>query len=338
MEKETSNNLRLGIFVSTGIVCLILGLYFIGTNKNMFSKNIEIYTNFSDVSGLIVGNNVRYFGLDIGTVDDIKMVNESSVYVTMIIDEKYRKFIRKNSICTIGTDGLMGNKLININGGNNQAEFVVDKDVLKSKMDISLQNMLSTLDSTNQNFTVTSSHIRDITTHISSKENIINSLIYDREVDRVFQNTLMNLEKSSFHLNQFAKTTDEMSYQMNHGKGLITKLIRDTAIAHNLNSAINNINLSSRNLSNSTQEVNKLVLKASTGNGTIALLINDSAMPIYIKQGMTNLNTSSQSLTEVLEALKHNFLLRGYFKKLERLNSQKPPDTLKKEERHYTFE
>jgi phospholipid/cholesterol/gamma-HCH transport system substrate-binding protein len=328
MEKETSNNLRLGIFVSTGIVCLIIGLYFIGSNKNMFNKNIEVSTNFSDVSGLIVGNNVRYFGLDIGTVDDIKMISEYSVKVTMIIDEKYRKFIRKNSICTIGTDGLMGNKLVNINGGNNLAEFVEDKDVLKSKMDINIQNMLSTLDSTNQNFTVVSSHIRDITSNVSSKDNILNSLIYDREVDRVFQTTLANLEKSSFQLNQFAKSTNEMSYQMNHGRGLVNKLIRDTAIVYELNNAIQNMNQSSKNLSNSTQEVNKLVQKINTGKGTISLLINDSAMPLEIKQGMTNLNTSSQSLSEVLEALKHNFLLRGYFKKLERSKSQKAPDTL----------
>jgi phospholipid/cholesterol/gamma-HCH transport system substrate-binding protein len=329
MEKETSNNLRLGIFVSTGIVCLILCLYFIGSNKNMFNKNVVISTNFSDVSGLIVGNNVRYFGLDIGTVDEIRMINEFSVNVTMIIDEKYRKFIRKNSLCTIGTDGLMGNQLINISGGTQSVEFIKDQDVLNSKDDISMQNMLSTLDSTNQNFTIVSSHLRDITTSITQKENLINSLIYDQKLNRVLNNTLSNLEASSIHIYHIAKTTDELSYQMNHGKGIITKLIRDTTIARDINAAINNVNLSSRNLNNSTLEINKLVQKASTGNGTISLLINDSKMPMDIKQSVSNLNTSSQSMTEVLDALKHNFLLRGYFKKLERNQQMKPIDSLK---------
>ncbi|MFY7862257.1 MAG: MlaD family protein [Chitinophagales bacterium] len=322
MENDTSNNIKLGIFVSLGILSLVLGLYFIGSNKNMFSSNVTIYTNFKDVSGLIAGNNVRYYGIDIGTVDNIQMNNETSVTVSMIMDEKYIKFIRKNAQCIIGTDGLMGNKLINIISVSGESEFVEDNDVLQSKMDVSMQGLLSTLDSTNQNFSLASADIKNITGNISSKQNIINSLIYDKALEQILQNTIANMEKTSIYLSRFAKTSQDLGYEINSGKGLMHKLIRDTVIVADLNSAIRNLNETSQKLSASSQEVNSLVSKASNGKGTISLLVNDTVMPIDIRQSMSYLHTSSLSLSEVLEALKHNFLLRGYFRKLERLKEE----------------
>ena len=313
MENDTSNNIKLGIFVSLGILSLVLGLYFIGSNKNMFSSNVTIYTNFKDVSGLIAGNNVRYYGIDIGTVDNIQMNNETSVTVSMIMDEKYIKFIRKNAQCIIGTDGLMGNKLINIISVSGESEFVEDNDVLQSKMDVSMQGLLSTLDSTNQNFSLASADIKNITGNISSKQNIINSLIYDKALEQILQNTIANMEKTSIYLSRFAKTSQDLGYEINSGKGLIVA---------DLNSAIRNLNETSQKLSASSQEVNSLVSKSSNGKGTISLLVNDTVMPIDIRQSMSYLHTSSLSLSEVLEALKHNFLLRGYFRKLERLKEE----------------
>jgi phospholipid/cholesterol/gamma-HCH transport system substrate-binding protein len=333
MENETSNNIKLGIFVSIGILLLVLGLYFIGSNKNMFGNNITIYSNFKDVSGLIAGNNVRYFGIDIGTVDEIQMKDESSVSVAMIINEKYIKFIRKNSQCALGTDGLMGNKLIDIISVQGQSEYVEDQDILQSKSDVSMQGMLATLDATNQNFSLASADIKSITGNISSKQNIINSLIYDKALEQILQNTMANMEKTSLYLSRFAKTSQDISYEINSGKGLIHKLIRDTVIVRDLNSAIRNINETSQKLSASSQEVNRLVSKASNGKGTISLLVNDTVIPIDIKQSFSYLHNSSQSLSEVLEALKHNFLLRGYFRKLERLkieSNQSRNDTIQK--------
>lgn len=318
MEKETLNNLRLGIFVSLGILFLVLGLFFIGNKKNMFSSTIIISSNFNDVSGLIVGNNVRYFGMDIGTVEEIRMYNETSVNVKMIIDEEYRKFIRKSSYCTIGTDGLMGNKLINISSGKDTSELVDDKDILQSRQDINIINLLVSLDSTNNNLAAASSNIRDMTDHISREGNVVNSLVYSKKIDEFLRRTIFNIEKSSIRLNHIMKTSEAMSLEMNHGKGILTALIRDTILVRDLNETISNVRQSSQNLNQSTLDANQLIQKVNTGNGTIALLINDTIMPQDIKRSVANINKSSESIGDILDALKHNFLLKRYFKKLER--------------------
>jgi phospholipid/cholesterol/gamma-HCH transport system substrate-binding protein len=328
MEKEISNNIRLGVFVSIGIVFFIVGLYLIGSNKNMFSKNIKLHSNFKDVNGLIIGNNVRYYGIDIGTVDDIQMLNESSVHVTMIIKDSYKQYIRKNSICTIGTDGLMGNKLINIIGGDKSFAFVVNEDMLNSSMDIDFQSMLKTLDSTNHNFTVTSANIKDITNDIKGGDNLVNALIYDQALEKMLQSTINNMEKTSRSLSHFARNTEVMTNEINNGRGLVHQLIKDTMIVHNLNATIYDLNQTTMNLNSSSIEVNRIIQKASSGNGTISTFVNDTIMSGNIKQSFANLNVSTKSLGEVLEAAKHNFLLRGFFKKQEKLKKQQALDSI----------
>jgi phospholipid/cholesterol/gamma-HCH transport system substrate-binding protein len=117
MNNEMSQNIRLGLFVLVGMVLLIVGLYFIGSNRNMFSKTFTLYATFKDVNGLREGNNVRYAGIDIGTIDAIDIVNDTTIRVTMLLKQDLQKVIRKNSLTNIGTDGLMGDKLMNIEPG-----------------------------------------------------------------------------------------------------------------------------------------------------------------------------------------------------------------------------
>ena len=115
MAKETSKNIRLGIFVLAGTAFLIVALYFIGNKQNLFGSTFKISAQFNNVNGLMIGNNVRFSGIDVGTVESVEIINDSMVNVVMIIEKDVQKFIRKNAVASVGTDGLMGNKLVNIN-------------------------------------------------------------------------------------------------------------------------------------------------------------------------------------------------------------------------------
>src|ERR1039457_3677637 len=107
MNKEIIRNIRLGVFVVAGVLMLIVALYFIGNNKNIFGKSFKLYVVFPNVRGLQPGNNVRYDGINVGTVAKIEIVNDTCIKVEMNIETDLKKVIRKNSIATIGTDGLM---------------------------------------------------------------------------------------------------------------------------------------------------------------------------------------------------------------------------------------
>src|SRR5690242_20144671 len=128
METGTSQNLRLGIFVVAGIMVLIIGLYFIGENRKMFGKSFKLYANFRNVKGLRTGNSVRYGGIDVGTVKKIDIINDTLIRVDLEVEEKLKSVIRKNALTSIGSDGLMGNTLLNIEQGSEPAPFVKDGD------------------------------------------------------------------------------------------------------------------------------------------------------------------------------------------------------------------
>src|SRR6187401_796117 len=151
MEKETSHNIKLGIFIVAGILVLIVGLYLIGENRNMFGHTFKLYANFQDVKGLQTGNNVRYAGIDVGTVKKIEILADTMVRVELSLEERLKKLIRKNSMTSIGTDGLMGNTLLNIAPGTSASPLVNDGDELASIHPVNTDEMLRTLDFTNEN-------------------------------------------------------------------------------------------------------------------------------------------------------------------------------------------
>src|SRR5690349_14741703 len=104
MEQEVKKNIKVGIIVISGLFFLIIALYTIGNRKNYFGSNFSLRARFNTVSGLIPGNQVRLSGISVGTVQNIDLINDSTVEVTMVIKDNVKKFINKNAVVSIGTD------------------------------------------------------------------------------------------------------------------------------------------------------------------------------------------------------------------------------------------
>ena len=117
MEKSTGNKVKLGIFVSAGFALLIACIYLIGERKQLFSNTFHVSGIFKNISGLQIGNNVRFSGINVGIVDGIEQLTDTTVKVDMLIDDDTRKFMKKNAKAIIGSDGLMGNKIVMITPG-----------------------------------------------------------------------------------------------------------------------------------------------------------------------------------------------------------------------------
>ena len=81
MEKTIGEKLKLGIFSIVGLLILVGAIYFIGSRQNMFAKTFIINSNFNNVNGLQLGNNVRYSGINVGSVKTISIVNDSTISV-----------------------------------------------------------------------------------------------------------------------------------------------------------------------------------------------------------------------------------------------------------------
>lgn len=318
MEKEVLRNIRLGILMVIGVIMLILALYAIGDNKNIFGSTFNLNTTFENIGGLQSGNNVRYAGIDIGTVDKIEMRNDTIVHVQMIVDEKYKKFIRKNSIASIGTDGLMGNRLVNIDAGTSASPFVTDNDEILSVNGVNTDVMLRTLEFTNQNVALVSANLKTITDNINKSRGTLYTVLMDTILATSFYGILNNIETASSNLSSVSLQLGNIMSDVNKGKGAMGILLQDTVIANNINRIIKNIDQSSEQLSSVTTEANTLFKNANSGNGSIAALVNDTALSSNIKLTIENLRSATQKMNEDLEGLKQSFLLKKYFKKQDR--------------------
>ncbi|MEO8085990.1 MAG: MlaD family protein [Bacteroidota bacterium] len=322
MEKETSHNIKLGIFVVTGIVILILGLYFIGENRNMFGKTFTLYANFQNVSGLQTGNNVRYAGIDVGTVQKIEILSDTLVRVEMSIEEKLKKVIRKNSRATVGTDGLMGNTLLNIETGTSASPLVNDGDELASIHAVNTEEMLRTLDFTNENVATISSNLKNITDNIYKSKGTLYTVLMDTTLAGNFQHTLNNIENASLNLTNITSDFSAMTTDLKQGKGLLGTLLKDSVMTDQLQQAVAEVKSSGERINASAAELQLTMQKINNGNGTISTLLNDTATANHLKRSMVDIENSARNFNDNMEALKHSFLFRSYFKKEAKKNSK----------------
>ena len=114
MEKSTDQKFKLGVFVILGLTLFLLLTYFIGNQHSMLGNNIEFYTTFNNINGLKEGNNVRFSGINVGTVKSIQMLNDTVIVVKIAVNKKISPHIKKDAKAVITSDGLVGNMIINI--------------------------------------------------------------------------------------------------------------------------------------------------------------------------------------------------------------------------------
>lgn len=226
--------LRLGLFVTIGLLLFVAAIFVIGKQQNLFDPVITLHTRFNNVSGLQVGNSVRFSGINVGTVDGIRIVNDTTVQVSMVVKKDVQQFIKSDSEAGIGSEGLIGDRLVTISNGSSEAKSVRDGQVIGSNEPVETDAILATLEITAGNAALMSEDLSEI----------------------------MN--------------------KINNGQGTLGRLINDEQIAKNLDAT------------------------------------------------MTNLKTSSRKLDENMEAAKHNFLLRGYFKKKEKAEKKQREEAERK--------
>ena len=197
MKKDTTNKIRLGIFVSLGIVVFIAGIYFIGERQQLFRSTFRVSGVFKDVAGLQAGNNVRLSGINVGTVENISIISDTSVMVEILIDESVRKFIKKDAVATIGSEGLMGNKILIISPGTGGKMEIEDNDTIETSPPINMDDILLSLKTTIDNTSNITSDLSKITGNIQSGKGTIGRLLMDQSLAQNFDSSLVNLKQGS---------------------------------------------------------------------------------------------------------------------------------------------
>jgi len=215
--------IRLGLFIAGGLALFVFAIFIIGKQKHLFNPVFKLTSTFYNVSGLLVGNNIRFSGITVGTVDKIRIINDSTVKVDMLVDKDVQRFIKSDCEVAIGSSGLIGDKLLTITQGSTDAPVVREGQKLESAEPVELDAIMA-------------------------------------------------------------------------------------------------------NLQVTTQQLAEIMVKINSGNGTLGRLIQDTVIAENFSQTMVNIRKSSKGLDENMQAVKHNFLLKGYFNKKAAAAEQKKKD------------
>jgi phospholipid/cholesterol/gamma-HCH transport system substrate-binding protein len=318
MKKTNLQKFYLGLFVILSTLLLVLALYFIGSRQNLFGKTFRVNAIFKNVNGLQLGNNVRYSGINVGTVKQIKMVNDTTIIVNMVVEENILKHLKKNAVASISTDGLVGSMFINILPSKDTSGPLVSGDTLVSYNKVSTNDMLSTLNTTNENAALLTLDLLKITTAINEGKGTLGLLINDAQMASNLKQTVSDLKLASAGA---AKTINELNAiiaSVNYEQSIASVLLSDSIAAQKIETTISNFNNSSKDINTVIANLNDIVLEIKNGEGALDYMINDTTLVKNIDETLINLKDGSIRLNENLEALKHNFLFRGYFKKQEK--------------------
>jgi len=193
---------RLGMFVAGGLALFVLAIFIIGKQKNLFNPVFKLNTTFYNISGLQVGNNIRFSGITVGTVDNISIVNDSTVRVDMLIRKEVKQFIKSDSKVAIGSEGLIGDRLLVISQGGFDSPLAREGEQLESTEPVETDAIMSSLKVTAENAEVITQELAEIMTKINGGDGTLGRLIQDTTIARNIDQTIINLKKSSKGLDE----------------------------------------------------------------------------------------------------------------------------------------
>lgn len=193
---------RLGLFVAGGLALFILAIFIIGKQKNLFNPVFKLTTTFYNVSGLQVGNNIRFSGVNVGTVDNISIINDSTVRVDLLVRKEVKQFIKSDSEVAIGSEGLIGDRLLIITQGTSDSDLAREGEQLGSIEPVETDAIIASLEITAGNAEVVSQQLAEIMMNINSGTGTLGRLIQDTTIARNLDQTISNLKKSSKGLDE----------------------------------------------------------------------------------------------------------------------------------------
>jgi phospholipid/cholesterol/gamma-HCH transport system substrate-binding protein len=194
--------IRLGLFIAGGLALFVFAIFIIGKQKNLFNPVFKLTTTFYNVSGLQVGNNIRFSGINVGTVDNIVIINDSTVKVDMLVKKDVRQFIKSDCEVAIGSEGLIGDRLLIITQGSTDAPVVKEGQHLASAEPVELDAIMASLQVTALNAAIISDQLAEIMVNVNSGQGAIGRLIQDTTIANSLSETMLNIKRSTKGLDE----------------------------------------------------------------------------------------------------------------------------------------
>jgi phospholipid/cholesterol/gamma-HCH transport system substrate-binding protein len=306
-ETGKKRGIWVGLFIIVGLLFLLGGVLTIGNLHSTFTRKINVSTIFGDVSGLQAGNNIWFSGVKIGTIKRIEFYGKSQVKVIMNIDINSKQYIRKDAKVKLSSDGLIGNKILVIYGGTSAAPEIEEGDVLENERQLTTEDIMNTFQENNLN-------VLALTKKLANGEGSIGKLLNSDSIYNSIAATTASLQAASARAEALISSLSDFTAKLNKDGTLANDLVTDTVVFNSMKASV----LQLQQIADTASVLVTNLKDASNNTKTpVGVMLHDEQAGASMKTTITNLESSSKKLDENLEALKHSFLLRRYFKKEE---------------------
>lgn len=323
MANERTTTLKLGLFVLAGTALLVIGLYLIGSKRDLFARTLTVEAHFKEVSGLRTGDNVRYVGIDVGTVKDIWIVSDTEVAVRMVVRLQQAEHIRTNAWARIASDGLMGSKLVELSPGDGEAGPLTDGAVLHAAPGLDTDAMLRTLSRSNDNLVEITGDLRTLAHRLNSNNGLL-TLLDDTAMTADLRSTVRNVGVAAENARAVTERVNTVVRDLEAGKGALGAVLHDPATDQQVRSIVGSLEQLADSLTTISGHLGRFAEGLNAPGSLGHTLTRDTALVTDVKRVVANLDTSTTTLNEDLRALQRNWFFRRYFKEKEKAKARKP--------------
>ncbi|MDP2113369.1 MAG: MlaD family protein, partial [Bacteroidota bacterium] len=311
-ESPNKRAVIVGIFVFIGLIFFLAGILIVGNLRETFNRKMELVSLFDDISGLQPGNNIWFSGVKIGTVRSLNFHGKSQVEVNMNVAISAQKYIRKDAKVKISNDGLIGNKILVIYGGTDAFAEVQEGDTLEVEKTFTSEDMINTAQENNKNILAITNDVKAITKKLANGEGSIGKMLEDSLMYTNINATIVSLQKASAKAQQMLNSLADFSSNLNKKGTLANELTTDTVVFKSVKASVLQLQ---QMADTATAFIANIKQVSSNPNTAIGVMMHDEKSGARLKETIKNLESSSKKLDDDLEAVQHNFLLRGFFKK-----------------------
>lgn len=297
MEKKKSTKLVSAIFIIAGSALFLIAIFVIGSKQNLFTSTMKLQSVFETVSGLLEGSSVRFNGINVGTVNKIEIISGNKVRVEMTIVSSVKKFIKRDSKVKVISEGLIGNKIVDITPGSEIVQSINDGDLLESIKPIEAEDILKSLKETGDNASVITKDVANIVSKVDQGEGTLGQLINNKSMYNDVDSTLHGFTTSA---------------------GLVNKVLGK--VASSVDIITTEVIPMTQKIRGITEDIGEITSKMNSSESVVGTLMTDTNFANNLKslirnadQTTANLEQGSFSFSQNMEALKHNFLFKGYF-------------------------
>ena len=336
-ESTSKRSLVVGAFVLFGILIFIAGVFVLGGQQKRFTKSLRITAVFKDVGGLKAGNNVWFSGVKIGTVKGVHFFGSSQVEVEMSIEQSSQQYIRKDADAAISSDGLIGNKIVEISGGTTTHAEVEDGDRLQTKAALSSDQILATLQENNNNLLRVTNDFKEMVGNLKKGKGTVGAILTDSTAATNFKTAMGNLERASANTVKMTGSVSQFAARLNTPGTLANELVTDTTVFRRLsrsatqlervagsaNQTVGSLNVTAKNLNQASEKLNNT-------NSPLGVLLTDQETAANLRTTIRNLSGGTALLNEDLKAAQSNILLRGFFRKRDKEQAKQKADSTAK--------